>query len=53
MLLKISLGFISGTTKGTSGSILNILLLSITVHPLLTAIGIYFLETSPPAQNIA
>ena len=45
--------FTSGTTKGTSSAILKTLLLSITVQPLETAIGIYFSETEPPAQKIA
>ena len=53
LLLYTSLPFTSGTTRGTFLSILKALLLSITVHPLETAIGENFLDVSPPAENIA
>ena len=46
-------GFISGTTKGTSGSILKALLLSITTVPDSTACGIYTLLLSRPAEKNA
>ena len=46
-------GLTSGTTKGTSLSIRNKELLSIQIHPALTASGIYFLLTSLPAQKKA
>ena len=49
----ISSGLTSGTTNGTSLSILKALLLSTTIHPFEAAIGEYFLEVSPPAENIA
>src|SRR5690606_12688566 len=49
----ISCAFTSGTTKGTSGSIRNALVLSITTAPLLTASGASFLDTDPPAEKNA
>lgn len=53
MMIFNNIRITSGTTKGTSGSILKALLLSITIHPLETAIGAYFREVLPPAENIA
>ena len=46
-------GLISGTTKGTDGSILNAELLSITTQFLFTASWAYFTELSEPALKIA
>jgi len=43
----------SGTTKGTSLSILHVLLLSTTITPLSLAIGANLLLISPPAENKA
>ena len=53
LFFSISSELTSGTTSGTSLSILKALLLSITITPLDAAIGAYFLDTSPPAQNMA
>src|SRR6056297_1072126 len=50
---EMSSAFTSGTTRGTSGSILHALLLSTTVTPLDAAIGANFLLVSPPAENSA
>lgn len=44
-------GLTSGTTNGTSGSILNALVLSTQTAPLLTASGKNFFETEPPADD--
>src|SRR5690606_30231073 len=46
-------GFISGTTSGTSGSILQAELLSMTTAPDPTATGAHFFEVDPPAENNA
>ena len=46
-------GFISGTTSGTSGSILHAELLSMTTAPESTATGAHFMEVDPPAEKRA
>ena len=51
LCFKISSGFTSGTTRGTSGSIRNALELSITIAPLLAASGANVLEIEPPANR--
>ena len=51
LCFKISSGFTSGTTRGTSGSIRNALELSITIAPRLAASGANVLEIEPPANN--
>ena len=48
-----SSGFTSGTTKGTSGSILHWLELSTTIIPFEAAIGANFALVEPPAENNA
>src|SRR5208283_474294 len=47
----ISSGLTSGTTKGTSGSIRNCEVLSITTAPALAAIGAHILEISAPGED--
>ena len=49
----MSSGLTSGTTRGTSGSILHALELSITTTPLDAAIGANFSLVEPPAENSA
>ena len=51
LCFKISSGFTSGTTRGTSGSIRNALELSITIAPRLAASGANVLEIEPPANK--
>ena len=46
-------GFTSGTIKGLSKSVRNCDELSITVHPLETAMGAYFSAVSAPAEKKA
>ncbi len=50
---QIASGFTSGTTNGTSESILKCELLSTTITPFEAAIGAYFALMSPPAENRA
>ena len=47
------MGFTSGTTRGTSGSILHWLELSITTQPDFTATGAHIFDLSPPAEKRA
>src|SRR3989338_9626520 len=47
----MSCGFTSGTTKGTFLSMRNWLVLSITTHPALAAIGAQSLLISAPGEN--
>ncbi len=49
----ISRAFTSGTTSGTSESMRKAEELSTTTAPALTAMGAYFREVSPPAENRA
>ena len=49
----MSCGFTSGTTRGTSLSILHWLLLSTTVTPWAAAIGANFSLVDPPAEKRA
>ena len=44
-------GFTSGTTSGTSGSMRNWLVLSITMHPASAARGAWMAETAAPGLN--
>ena len=44
-------GFTSGTTSGTSGSMRNWLVLSITMHPASAARGAWIADTAAPGLN--
>ena len=53
LCFAMSAALISGTTSGTSASILKALELSMTTHPALAAIGANSLEMLPPALKRA